>query len=366
MPTTKQLLKVFYAWQSDLPAKFNRTAVKKCLRVASGELEAQLSTETQQIEILIDEATRDCPGSPNIPASILEKIQSADIFVADVSIINSELSDGKKMPNPNVVFELGYAVANLGWERVILLINEAHGKIELLPFDFDRHRATPFTLAEGKGTPKELTKTLTEAISLIVSKDPPRPHAGGFNPAEAERERDLTNLRWLLGSINWPTMDDHISTGPKFLSAASTHFHDEVIGIVSSTLFHIYDSELNKRIQAFIEHWSGSVKYDHYVPMNGARSYIFRPGHPSQRIKEQKEFHYMEKERSKMYAAMNELLAVIRTKFPEIDLMALSNSVGQRYDAQMADIAERLSRPLPALKGEKGGAKSKKSEPRDS
>jgi hypothetical protein len=35
-----------------------------------------------------------------------------------------------------------------------------------------------------------------------------------------------------------------------------------------------------------------------------------------------------------MYAAMNELLAVIRTKFPEIDLMALSNSVGRRYDAQ--------------------------------
>jgi hypothetical protein len=67
-----------------------------------------------------------------------------------------------------------------------------------------------------------------------------------------------------------------------------------------------------------------------------------------------------------MYAAMNELLAVIRTKFPEIDLMALSNSVGRRYDAQMADIAERFSRPLPALKGERGGAKSKKREPRDS
>jgi len=77
MPTTKQLLKVFYAWQSDLPAKFNRTAVKKCLRVASGELEAQLSTETQQIEVLIDEATRDCPGSPNIPASILENYRMA-------------------------------------------------------------------------------------------------------------------------------------------------------------------------------------------------------------------------------------------------------------------------------------------------
>lgn len=350
MATSKQSVKIFYAWQSDLPSKFNRTAVKKCLRAASSELEAQLSSDTKQIDVIIDEATRDCPGSPNIPASILEKIQSADVFVADVSIINSDLLDGKKTPNPNVVFELGYAVASLGWERIILLINEAHGKIELLPFDFDRHRATPFMLAEGQGNPKELTKTVTEAISLIVSKDPPRPKSGLFNPAEAERERDLTNLRWLLGSINWPTIDDHISTGPKFLSAASTHFHEEVIAIVSSTLFHIYDSELSERIQAFIDHWTESVKYDHYVPMNGGRSYIFQPGHPSEQIREQREFKYMEEERSKMYAAMVELLAVIRKKFPEIDLMTLSNSVGRRYDAQMADISQRLSRPLSALK----------------
>ena len=77
------------------------------------------------------------------------------------------------MPNPNVVFELGYAVANLGWERVILLINEAHGQNRASACSiFDRHRATPFMLAEGKGTPKELTKTLTEAISLIVSRRP--------------------------------------------------------------------------------------------------------------------------------------------------------------------------------------------------
>jgi hypothetical protein len=74
----------------------------------------------------------------------------------------------------------------------------------------------------------------------------------------------------------------------------------------------------------------------------------------------------MEKECSKMYTATNELLAVIRTQFPEIDLMALSNSVGRRYDAQMADIAERFSRPLPALKARGGGAKSRKSEPWDS
>ncbi len=333
MPTTKRSIKVFYAWQSDLPARFNRNAVKKCLRVASSELEEQLSTETQQSEVIIDEATRDYPGSPNIPASILEKIQASDVFVADVSIINSE-SDDKETPNPNVVFELGYAVANLGWERVILLINESHGKVELLPFDFDRHRATPFTLAEGKGSPKELTKTLTDAISLIILKDPPRPKAGRFNLAEAERERDLTNLRWLLGSINWPTIDEHISSGPKFLSAASTHFYDEVISIVSSTLFHIYDKELEKRIQAFVKHWTNSIRFDHYVPLPGDGTYIFKPGHPSQRIRENKEFDFMAKERLKMYAAMNELLAVIRTKFPEIDLMALSNSVGRRYDAQ--------------------------------
>jgi hypothetical protein len=120
-PQIVRSIKIFYAWQSDLPGKFNRYAIKNGLRLARAEIEEEFSTKLDETtEIVIDEATRDLPGSPHIPTAILQKIQAADVFVADVSAINSEQPDeSKKTPNPNVVFELGHAVAHLGWERVL-------------------------------------------------------------------------------------------------------------------------------------------------------------------------------------------------------------------------------------------------------
>jgi hypothetical protein len=367
-------IKIFYAWQNDLPPTFNRHAIKKGLRFAGAELEGDLSTKLgEMIEIVIDEATRDLPGSPHIPTAILQKIQAADVFVADVSAINSEqLDEDKKTPNPNVVFELGHAVAHLGWERVLLLVNEVHGSVKSLPFDFDRQRASPFRLADGGiGSQKDLTKMLRFAISLILEKDPPRPRASHFDLAEAQRERDLTNLRWFLQSIHLPTIDDHIETGPKFLSMASANFFDEVSAIISSSAFHLYDQELKGAVINFVKHWHNSMKYDHYTPMIGARSLIFTRGHPSDSPKEQRDWDYMDRARGELRKSTDSLLDLIRAKFPEIDIQGISNATGARYDAQMAEMQQRFAGSgklklieVPAAKASK--TKGNKSKPKKS
>ena len=68
--------------------------------------------------------------------TIYKKIDSADIFVADVTIINPEYT-GRKTPNPNVMIELGYAIKALGWQRILLLYNGDYGDVELLAFDIN-------------------------------------------------------------------------------------------------------------------------------------------------------------------------------------------------------------------------------------
>ncbi|HVB08123.1 MAG TPA: hypothetical protein VNF00_04180 [Candidatus Acidoferrales bacterium] len=225
----KPKISIFYAWETDLPTKFNRYAIKKALRSASAELEEKFSTDSgKTVEIVIDEATRDLPGSPHIPTAILTKIRAADVFVGDVSLINTnQLKTSSGTPNPNVVFELGYAVAYLGWERVLLLLNEVHGPVEKLPFDFDRQRVSRFKLAEGGiGSHSALVKLLTTAISLVLQKNPKRPSVKHSDPKQVQRERDLSNLRRLLESVHWPTIDAHISKGAKYLSTASTVFFE--------------------------------------------------------------------------------------------------------------------------------------------
>ena len=116
--------KVFYSWQSDLPNSTNRGFIEKALNNAA---KAIRNDDSIKVELAIDRDTQDVPGSPDIPSAIVEKIEKSQIFVCDVSIINKR-SKFRKTPNPNVLFELGYAIKTLGLERIVMVMNTAFGK----------------------------------------------------------------------------------------------------------------------------------------------------------------------------------------------------------------------------------------------
>ncbi len=344
MMLKNNVIKIFYAWQNDLPPKFNRYAIKKALGVATTDLEQELSSKWDRtVSIDIDDATRGLPGSPHIPTAILEKIQIADIFIADVSIVNfSSKNESKGAPNPNVIFELGYAVSYLGWDRVLLLLNEHHGPVECLPFDIDRQRASPFKLAEGGiGSQTSLEQMLKTAVLLILEKDPARPRK--LDIGETQRTRDLDVLKWVLGFVHWPTIDEHIAAGPKYVSMASVVLSDQIVEVAASSTFHLYDKKLKYVVLNFIGCWKDSMKYDHYIPMLGQRSYIFKPGDPSQRVREQSEFKYMEEKRRDLFKAKNRLLDILRKNYPELHVQELSDEAGARYDADMTDTEEKIT-----------------------
>jgi hypothetical protein len=85
----------------------------------------------------VDQDTQGLPGAPSIPQAIMEKIDACQAFVADVFLCYTTV-DGTQGPNPNVAYELGYAVARLRWDRIILVVNTEFGPIEKLPFDLEK------------------------------------------------------------------------------------------------------------------------------------------------------------------------------------------------------------------------------------
>ena len=106
------IFKVFYSWQSDLPE--TRKRIRKAIEAACAN----------NVNCVVEEATSNRTGSPNIVSSLFEHIDEADLFIADVTPIYSFIKeikrtgdDGeqietieKKSPNPNVLVEMGYAV----------------------------------------------------------------------------------------------------------------------------------------------------------------------------------------------------------------------------------------------------------------
>ena len=172
---------VFYSWQSDLPNSTNRTFIETALEKAAKSIRDELA-----IEPVIDRDTKGLSGSPNVAKAILDKIESASAFVADVSFINqpprpnstflSRLREwairklGERVgarrpaPNPNVLFELGYAVRCLGWDRVVLVLNTASGSLEDLPFDLRGHRIVTYQATELDNDKAERRKKLASDL----------------------------------------------------------------------------------------------------------------------------------------------------------------------------------------------------------
>lgn len=138
------MLKVFYSWQSDLQGKFNRYFIEDCMQRAIKELDRE---GIINIDFILDRDTKKVKGTPEIVKVIFDKIKNSNLFVADISIINSGHLN-RKTPNPNVLIELGYAAGILGWENIICVFNSSMGKIEDLPFDIRTRRILSYNLGE--------------------------------------------------------------------------------------------------------------------------------------------------------------------------------------------------------------------------
>ncbi len=106
---------------------------------------------------------------PEIAQTILTKIEKSSLFLADVSFINNHLGQDRLTPNPNVLIELGYAAAKLGWEKIICVMNETYGAAEQLPFDI-RHRRWPirYRLNENDNGRDETRRELSEDIEYAI------------------------------------------------------------------------------------------------------------------------------------------------------------------------------------------------------
>jgi hypothetical protein len=169
--------KIFYSWQSDLPNSVARGLIGNALEKVAKEVGVVTP-------IIIDRDTKGELGAPDIPSTIFKKIEASDVVVADVSIVGKypgrKGRNGKRVskftPNPNVLFELGYAFKAKGHERILLVFNDAYGKVESLPFDLRSRKPIIYHFKEGDGgtqndVKKNLVRELGDSIrALLVTK----------------------------------------------------------------------------------------------------------------------------------------------------------------------------------------------------
>jgi hypothetical protein len=344
---------LFFAWQTDSPWKTNRLAIKMALQDAIAAIEEEL----QGIGMTFDlqEAMReDDPGSPGIAATLLAKIERSDIFVADVSIINpASPVPVNKTSNGNVMFEAGHAIAHLGEERTVFVFNECSGAIETdLPFDIRHQRISRYRMTEaeaGKKQPAQaqLNSLMRAALKAIIAKDPKRPaELKGKSEAQIKRERDIENARWLLGTIHWPSIDQHLEVAPRKRLGSTEDFLVWFQSVMGDSHFHIYDQELMRRLEAFRDHWNFSY-YGHqgyYSGPTGAHYEFFQmPGDVIRTEEQGRAWKEMNEAVRKMREAKDDLLKYIREHYVEIDIKQTSKSAWKAVQQMHAEVEQSLA-----------------------
>lgn len=328
----KKTIRIFFSWQSDLPKDTTTNAIREALILAVNEIE---STKPE-LKIIVEEATSNVPGCPDIPATIFDKISLSDIVISDITTINSASIEAKKTANPNVLIELGYALSQLGWERLVLLFNEEYGKFpNEVSFDIDRKRIGKFKIfsktdKSGKGQLKAL---LIEAIDLIIDHNPKKPfEKKNLSPEEQKRALDIINLKRVLSKTNIGMLDKHIEICPTYVDTRILYFYESFKGTLESSHFFLYDLTAKKYLATILKNWSLSLSSDVY--RDTADQYVQRFGHTHGvhlSKKEKDQFAEMENAIKTLKLTLTKFLNYIRHNYLEINIDELSRQAYEEW-----------------------------------
>lgn len=312
----RERIVVFYSWQSDSPPETNRDAIRFALREAANGIEGQTQTT-----IVIDEATRNVPGAPDISSTILEKIAGCDVFIADCTTTHpAEKNERLRNPNPNVLFELGNAVARIGWDRIIILFNVAESDLKDLPFDIATRRVSTYKLHKASASKKKadsvLANLLKTAITQITTANPPTQMA---HPSleEVKHSRDLAQLRLVFTAIHTEVLDAMYATLPTGFHYPALFFNERLNHIMTKTSFHLYDEVAQVALVKVLTAWNTCIDSEKFQCQITNTDYYKLSKHD---IDDAQVTDAIWKGVADLKTAVSQLLLHVRTSFVEIDL----------------------------------------------
>jgi hypothetical protein len=105
--------------------------------------DVEVESAVREVGVEVDRDTQGVAGWAPIVDTIFRKIDSAAIFVPDLTFVGTRL-DGRPTPNPNVLVECGWALKSLQYERILPIMNVRYGSPtgDAMPFNM-RHLRHP-------------------------------------------------------------------------------------------------------------------------------------------------------------------------------------------------------------------------------
>lgn len=336
-------LTIFYSWQSDLPRDTNQKAIRSCIQSALVAIE-----EGTENRLVMEEATSNEAGSPDIPSTIFNKISLADIFICDITTINSNENPKRKTPNPNVLIELGFAISALGWERILMVFNNNFGNFSSdLPFDLEKRRIIQCSIdnkTDNNGK-KDLTNNIKSKIEQIIIKTPSKPTDVNLKGVDQiKRNKDVANLKMLMSTINIPSFDQFLSHLPDKIIDRIFFFWYSFQGYYDSNTLHIYDVSLREKLENFRICWEHTLNFGHlFKPSRDGKNYILHmPMDYFTDEKSESDYNELRGESIRLNRIFKDLIIYIRENYLEVEINELSENALRHYIDHEKETLEKL------------------------
>ncbi|MFS7190720.1 TIR domain-containing protein [Serratia proteamaculans] len=322
---------IFYSWQADLDYEINKNVIKAAISIAINK--TNLSIEDAMNNFLLDSDTTNRTGSPDIVNVILSKIDACSFFISDITPI-AVAENGKKIPNPNVLFETGYAVGKKTFERTLFVLNEAYGKDVDMPFDLKTKRILSYTLhkEDGEDKKKEVIKRLASDVSkqLTAILNSPDLVDHDHDYEKQKRQRDLIKLKRFLENVSLKIISNHISRGmgENVMHAGAFIVQTDMEGVCSFFSFRLNDSVLANFIEELRVNFNHSLSFGLHFTFFNSNLYILKPHEDSVRD-----------EYASCLGKLNESLVglhdYIHDNYPEIDIEECNRVSYNKYIAEL-------------------------------
>ena len=231
-------MKLFFSWQSDIPEV--KTYIRKVLQKICNDL-----------KIEYDEDSRDEDNAEYILNNIMLKIDHSQIVVGDLTSVGTN-NDAEKIPNPNVMFEVGYAEARVSRKNLILVICTDFGTLEDLPFDLNKRSAPSFSL-EDEESKKSFEARIKKALSKIVAAPSTQ------DPLLNKYEKTI--LFWCHSKGNSISVNSRsVKIGDTF-ETSSSYFHEQYDDTELGRFTHAVMSLLKKDLLTTVKDYRGDDRF---------------------------------------------------------------------------------------------------------
>lgn len=315
-------MKIFYSWISDLPSKENKNFIDNALEIAIRNIKSSdYLSQNVRDNLHLDKDTSRVPGMPDIMPTILNKIDNSIMFVGDVSFIGKSNNGKKLLPNPNVMAELGYALGQLGSEKIICILNTDTGNFNDLPFDL-RNKRKPLEYSKNsKSAKKNLIKDLENAISVNIEQ--------GLKPVSLDMNSSISAIyKAILQSnpmIDWEshtsnqTVEFYNKTNP-LLRINYSYADDQII------CSDFKEGWANKHISSKASSFGVNIKfnnhqigYEIFVTVDGGRASLPLPNNRTQRTISEQQYKIGEILDVESYPSIDEYLLHSEINFENMD-----------------------------------------------